>query len=54
MSPASRSGMKEALSQIAIMNCHSIDVVVEGKAAQCRDMEETAGRCDILGNEYCI
>ena len=35
MTSAGRSSMKEALSQIAVMDCHSVEVLVEGKASQC-------------------
>ena len=47
-------GMKEALSRVAMMNCYSIDVLMEGKAAQCLVMEKTVCCCDTLGNECSI
>ena len=41
MMSADRCGMRHLLSQVAVMECHSVGARVEGKAAQCRVMENT-------------
>ena len=51
MTPAGCSGMREPLSRVSTMQCHSVDFCVEGKADQCRVMEKTACCCDTVGNE---
>ena len=41
MTSADRCGMRQLLSQVDVMECHSVGVRVEEKAAQCRVMEKT-------------
>ena len=41
MTSADRCRVKQLLSQVAVMECHSVGVRVEEKAAQCRVMEKT-------------
>ena len=49
MTSADRCGMRQLLSQVAVMECHSVGVRVEGKAAQCRVMERTT-----VLSRYCV
>ena len=44
-----RPGTREALSRTAVTECHSIDVRVTEKAAQCRVMGRAACCHDTLG-----
>ena len=40
MTSGVRCGMRQLLSQVAVMECQSVGARVEGKAAQCRVMEK--------------
>ena len=51
---ADRCGMRQLLSQVAVMECHSVRVRVEEKAAQGRVMSKMACYHDTVWTGYGI